>query len=84
MSKKFATTREADAYYNDWVKPIIDILRGNVYAYQRNSRNQYEYVQTYAGRPWFIQQHGRHRLHAAVYDMLAVYQPNSLSALILE
>lgn len=84
QSYKFANRNEANEFYHDWIAPVIRILTGDTYSYQRGADNQYGYVQTYAGREWFKQQHNRHTLHPAVSAMFDLYRPASWQRVILE
>jgi hypothetical protein len=83
-SYKFASRREARVFWDDWVRPTIRILNGEVYGYVQSPSGKYEYVQRYAGREWFKQQHGRHNLHPAVEKMLDLYKPADWQRVILE
>ena len=83
-SYKFANFREASAFWSDWIAPTIRILSGDTYEVVARPNGGREYAQRYAGRPWFIQQHNRHRLHPAVSRMLELYKPADWQRVILE
>ena len=83
-SYKFANRNEANKFWAEWVNPLVRILTGDLYDRTKNPNGGYNYVQRYAGRPWFIQQHQRHTLHPAVCKMLELYMPATWQRLILE
>lgn len=84
MSKKFNSINEARTYWTEWVSPIIRILIGDTHERVKTPEGRIEYVQHYAGREWFIQQHSRHNLHPAVEKMFDLYEPDNLARVILE
>ena len=81
MSKKFASRNEASIFWRDWIDPTIRILCGDIHDYNPVTRS---YVQRYAGREWFKQQHNRHSLHPAVNKMFELYKPDNWARVILE
>ena len=83
-SYKFANRNEANEFYRDWIAPVIRILSGDVYEYVTLPNGRSDYVQRYAGRSWFIQQHRRHQLHPAVTKMFDLYKPADWQRVILE
>jgi hypothetical protein len=83
-SYKFATRTEANEFYRDWLAPVIRILSGDTYQYQQLPNGGFDYVQSYAGREWFKQQHRRHTLHPAVSKMFDLYKPADWQRVILE
>ena len=83
-SYKFTGQREANNFWVDWVEPTVRILIGDVYDRVTKPDGRYDYVQRYAGRSWFIQQHRRHSLHPAVSKMFNLYKPADWQRVILE
>ena len=83
-SYKFSGMNEASMFWRDWIDPTIRILCGDVYEVVTRSNGSRDYVQRYAGRSWFIQQHNRHRLHPAVSRMRELYKPADWQRVILE
>jgi hypothetical protein len=83
-SYKFASIREAGEFWAAWVEPTIRILRGDCYEWVKLPNGRRDYVQTYDGRPWFIQQYTRHKLHPAVLYMFRLYRPADWQRVILE
>ncbi len=83
-SYKFNGIREAHIFWSEWVEPTVRILTGNAYDRVDKPEGGYDYVQRYAGRPWFIQQRTRHDLHPAVAKMFDLYRPDGWASVILE
>lgn len=83
-SYKFANLREASTFWRDWFDPVIRILSGDTYSHVTLPNGRRDYVQRYAGRSWFIQQHRRHTLHPAVVKMLELYKPADWQRVVLE
>ena len=83
-SYKFADRREANRFWADWISPVIRILCGDTYSHVTMPNGRREYVQRYAGREWFKQQHHRHNLHPAVGKMFELYKPADWQRVILE
>jgi len=83
-SYKFSGIREAQYFWRDWIEPTIRILTGDTYKHHQLPDGRWDYVQSYAGREWFIQQHRRHNLHPAVVKMFDLYKPADWQRVILE
>lgn len=83
-SYKFATRAEANKFWDDWVRPTVRILTGDTFGYVQLPNGRHDYVQRYAGREWFKQQHRRHNLHPAVCKMFDLYKPADWQRVILE
>lgn len=83
-SYKFADRREANRFWADWLAPTIRILTGDTYSHVTLPNGRRDYVQRYAGREWFKQQHNRHQLHPAVVKMFELYKPADWQRVILE
>ena len=84
---RFDSQNHATHWYSNYFEPTVRIVRGDMFRYERKpGTDEYDYINTYKGREWFLRETSNHTLHPAVYDMMLrkCYMPAAWGELLLE